>query len=288
MVDGFRPTIDVQVGFLHTLLMQAAHHFQDECNAIDALLTGLSPDDFNRATAFKGWTIGEIIEHLHLFNIAADDALKGDEDFATFCAKALPDMAKGHQALQRSWFGDTPASETYAAWRDFYPEMVSRFATADPDARTKWFGPDMSVRSCIIARQMEHWAHAQAIYDALGVARVNADRLKNVTHIGVTTYSWSFKVNGLAPPKPKPYVRLIAPSGAIWEWNEPQDDNRIEGPAEDFAQVVTQCRNIDDADIALKTTGETAEHWMRIAQCFAGPPETPPTVGTRTIAKVAS
>lgn len=283
MVDRIPATIDVCAGFGHTPHMQAAHDFLDECDAINALLSDLSTDDFNRATAFKGWTIGDIVEHLHLFNIAADDALQSDEAFADFCTKALPNMAKGHRALQRAWFGDTSASETYAAWGQFYPEMAGRFAAADPDARTKWFGPDMSVRSCIIARQMEHWAHAQAIYDALGVERINADRLKNVAHIGVTTYSWSFKVNSLAPPKPKPYVRLIAPSGAVWEWNEPQDNNRIDGTAEDFSQVVTQCRNIGDADIALKTTGETAEHWMRIAQCFAGPPETPPAIGIRTL-----
>jgi len=261
--------------------MQAAYDFKDECDAINALLSDLSPEEFNRETAFKGWTIGEIIEHLHLFNIAADDALKGDAEFADFCEKILPDMAEGHRQLQRAWYGDTLASETYAAWRAFYPDMVDRFATADPDSRTKWFGPDMSVRSCIIARQMEHWAHAQAIYDVLGAERINADRLKNVAHIGVTTYSWSFKVNSLVPPKPKPYVRLTAPGGAIWEWNELQDDNRLDGMAVDFCQIVTQCRNIGDVDISLEMTGDTAEQWMQIAQCFAGPPETPPTIGTR-------
>ena len=190
-------------------------------------------------------------------------------------------MAKGHRTLQRDWFGDTPALKTFAAWKDFYPEMSTRFQNADPDARLKWFGPDMSARSSIIARQMEHWAHAQAIYDVLGVDRENTDRLKNVAHIGVTTYSWSFKVNGLEPPKPKPYVSLTSPSGDLWTWNEPQDDNRIDGPAEDFCQVVTQCRNIGDDDIQLVLTGDTAEQWMKIAQCFAGPPETPPAVGTR-------
>jgi uncharacterized protein (TIGR03084 family) len=261
--------------------MQAALDFAEECEAIDALLSPLSADDFGTETAFKHWTIGQIIEHLHLFNIAADEALKSDTAFAAFCQKILPNMAKGHQALQREWFGDTPAIETFNAWRGFYPRMAERFAKADPEARLKWFGPDMSARSSIIARQMEHWAHAQAIYDRLGVDRTNTDRLKNVAHIGVTTYSWSFKVNGLEPPKPKPFVRLTADNGDIWEWNEPQDDNRVEGPAEDFCQVVTQCRNIGDADINLILTGDTANAWMAIAQCFAGPPETPPAIGTR-------
>ena len=137
----------------------------------------------------------------------------------------------------------------------------------------------MSVRSCIIARQMEHWAHAQAIYDVLGQTRINGSRLRNVAHIGVTTYSWSFRVNGRPPPKPKPYVRLTAPGGHIWEWNDPQDDNAVIGEAAEFCQVVTQCRNIGDT--ALQTRGDAARQWMSIAQCFAGGAETPPAQGLR-------
>ncbi|MGB3455357.1 MAG: TIGR03084 family metal-binding protein [Litorimonas sp.] len=261
--------------------MQAAQDFREECDAIDALLSGLAPEDFGRETRFKQWTIGEIVEHLHLFNMAVGAALDGDEAFAAFCGRILPDMAKGHRALQRRWFGDTPAAQTYRDWRNFYPDLADRFARDDPDARLKWFGPDMSARSAIIARQMEHWAHAQAIYDVLGQTRTNGARLRNVAHIGVTTYSWSHKVNGLEPPKPKPHVRLEGPDGAVWEWNEPQDDNRVEGSAEDFCQVVTQCRNV--ADVSLRTVGETATRWMAIAQCFAGPKETPPAAGERRL-----
>ncbi len=262
--------------------MQAADDFREECAAIEALLAPLSVDDFTKETGFKAWTIGEIIEHLHLFNIAADDALTSDANFMAFATKIMPEMAKGHRGLQRAWFGDTPAIQTYKAWRDYYSAMAERFAKADPEKRLKWFGPDMSARSCIIARQMEHWAHAQAIYDVLGVKRENGDRLKNVAHIGVTTYSWSHKVNGIEPPKPKPYVRLTAPSGAIWEWNDPQEDNRVEGPADAFCQVVTQCRNI--ADVELNCVGDIAQRWMETAQCFAGPKETPPAPGTRRMA----
>ena len=133
---------------------------------------------------------------------------------------------------------------------------------------------------------MEHWSHAQAIFDVLGLDRQNGDRLKNVVHIGVTTYSWSFRVRGLEPILPKPYIRLTAPSGVIWEWNNPQDDNKVEGRAEGFAQVVTQCRNI--ADTSLVTTGEAAKKWMQIAQCFAGGAETPPPKGYRRKASLGS
>ncbi|MEK9871290.1 MAG: TIGR03084 family protein, partial [Gammaproteobacteria bacterium] len=85
---------------------------------------------------------------------------------------------------------------------------------------------------------------------------------------------------GMEPPGSAPYVRLSAPSGEIWEFNEPDEQNRVEGDAVDFCHVVTQGRNI--ADVNLTVVGEPAEQWMAIAQCFAGPPEDPPAPGSRT------
>ena len=255
--------------------------FRDECVSLAALLDGHDDDVFAKETLFKGWTIHDIVGHLHLWNIAADQTLNEPEKFTDFITMAMTGLMQGgsHQSLQDKYFSDKSSREIYDNWKAYYPDMADRFHKADTDQRVKWAGPDMSVKSCIIARQMEHWAHAQAIFDALGQDRVNGDRLKNVAHIGVTTYSWSFKVNQMEPLRPKPYVRLTAPSGAIWEWNEPQDDNKVEGTAEEFSQVVTQCRNIEDT--ALRMTGKSAEAWMNIAQAFAGGKETPPPKGAR-------
>jgi uncharacterized protein (TIGR03084 family) len=81
-------------------------------------------------------------------------------------------------------------------------------------------------------------------------------------------------------------VRLTAPSGAVWEWNVPTADNSVAGPALDFCQVVTQVRNI--ADTTLTVAGDAARQWMRLAQCFAGPPEDPPGPGIRFVTGTGS
>jgi len=132
---------------------------------------------------------------------------------------------------------------------------------------------------------METWAHGQAIYDAMGATREPTDRLRNIAEIGVRTYGWTFANRGEPAPGPAPHVRLTAPSGAIWTWNDPAADNLVEGPALDFCQVATQTRNV--ADTALRTTGEPARRWMAIAQCFAGPPEDPPPPGARAGREIA-
>jgi len=248
--------------------------FKAECDQIRDLLNDREPSIFDQATLFKQWTVGDIIRHLHLWNIAADLSLNNPEGFMTFMTRALTEMngGGGHIQFQNSYFKDQSSAEVFQNWSETYPEIAHRFQADDPEKRVKWAGPDMSVRSSIIARQMEHWAHAQAIFDLLGIDRNNEDRIKNVAHLGVTTYSWSFRVRGQTPPAPKPFVKLTAPSGAIWTWNEDQS-------AVAFSQVVTQCRNVADTDLVM--TGDIAKDWMTYAQCFAGGSETPPPKGAR-------
>ncbi|MEP3891414.1 MAG: TIGR03084 family metal-binding protein [Hellea sp.] len=264
--------------------MQEALDFKAESQAVAELLKGLGDDDYNAVTQFKSWTIYDVLAHLHLWNMAADWTLNAPEKFTALMGEVIQVFQGGktHQDLQRDWAhtqGLETGTQLYKAWVEGFANVADKYVTADPDQRVKWGGPDMSVRSCIIARQMETWAHAQAVFDVLGETRIDADRLKNVAHIGVTTYSWSFKVNGLAPILPKPYIRLTAPSGAIWEWNDVQEDNKVEGSATEFSQVVTQCRSVGDT--SLKMTGDAATTWMNIAQCFAGGAETPPAKGQR-------
>ena len=265
--------------------LKEANDFRDECDAIYELVATLTDAQLETSTLFKSWSINDILAHLHIWNIAAQLTLTDPDGFVQFGAFAMGHISKGesHIEMQNTYLEGLKGQALVKAWRDYYNPMADNFLSANPQARLKWVGPDMSTRSCIIARQMEHWAHAQAIFDVLGVERKNSARLKNIAHIGVTTYSWSFKVNNLEPLLPKPFIQLKAPGGEIWEWNEPQDDNSVKGSATEFCQVVTQCRNI--ADTAIETIGENAAAWMSIAQCFAGGPETPPAPGTRNIAK---
>lgn len=261
--------------------MQQAQDFCDESEALHAVLEPLPADAFAVPTQFNGWTIDDVLQHLHHFNIMADLSLSDSEKFVAEYAKIAARRAEvGFVTSSNEWLDGLKGHALLAAWRDYYVEMTPRFAAADPKLRVKWAGPDMSVRSSITARLMETWAHGQEIYDLLGLERVNTDRIRNIAHLGVNTFGWTFVNRDLEVPTPMPHVRLEAPSGAIWEWGEPSDQERVEGAAEAFCQVVCQTRNI--ADTQLKVTGPIATRWMAIAQCFAGAPKDPPPPGTRT------
>jgi uncharacterized protein (TIGR03084 family) len=262
-------------------MLQQAIDFREESEALFALLDTVSDEGWNQKTQFKGWTINDVVAHVHLGNYMADLSLRDSAAFVTFrqSLASARTTGGGHLAVTHAWLQGTKDRALLQQWRDFYLEMTERFAVADPKMRVKWAGPDMSVRSSITARLMETWAHGQAVYDVLGQERGDTDRIKNIAVLGINTFGWTFTNRGLAVPAKIPYVRLSAPSGAMWEWGQPEADNCIEGSAVEFCRVVTQVRNI--ADTGLRVVGATATHWMSIAQCFAGPPEDPPTPGSR-------
>lgn len=260
--------------------MQQAQDFLAESTALHDLVSGLTDQDLEQATAFKDWTVNGVLRHLHMWNYAADLSLRDGESFQSFFAEVGADVAGGSLAdFEFRWLDGLSGQKLVATWIEFARATAEHFAAADPSMRVKWAGPDMSVRSSITARLMETWAHGQEVYDLLGVQRHNGDRIRNIVVLGVNTYGWTFHVRAEEPPQPAPHLLLSAPSGATWTYNDPSTEERIEGLAEEFCQVVTQVRNI--ADTNLSVTGANAVNWMSKAQCFAGGAETPPTPGSR-------
>ncbi len=259
--------------------------FLDETEALYQLLEGRDDEVYRMVTQFKDWTLHHVIAHLHIFNWAADLSMHKGDAFTRFYSDLQKTMASGGTMLQFTdhWLDQEQdgvrGRDLLESWHDFALAFGKRARTKDPRQRVQWAGPEMSIRSSVTARQMETWAHAQEIYDALGVERVEDDRIQNIVVLGIKTFGWTFVNRGLSVPEPAPYVRLTAPSGAVWEWNEVQRDNRVEGSAVEFCRVVTQTRNF--ADTQLIAVGDTATRWMSVAQCFAGPPMDPPAPGTR-------
>jgi uncharacterized protein (TIGR03084 family) len=246
-----------------------------------ALLEMLSEEDWRRVTQFKGWSIEDVVLHLYASDVQAAASARSPEAYRALRSDIVARRGEGLTIIEeaRVRYAELRGSRLLARWRDQLAELCDLLAAKEPQARLLWGGPDMSVRMFTTARQMEIWAHGQAIYDLLGHERTLHARIRNVAVIGVKTFGWTFSNRKLPVPAPAPYVRLTAPSGETWEWNAPQADNSVQGDAGEFCQVVAQTRNVADTQLAV--TGETARAWMSIAQCFAGAPHDPPPKGTR-------
>lgn len=269
------------------MLPQAAD-FRAEADSLYQVLLTLHEADWNRVTLFKGWTVNDVVQHLHAGDLMAAASVAGPEPFAALQAEVRARRESGMSRVEetRDRLGGLVGAPLRERWYTRAISLADELGAMPPDARLKWSGPDMGVRMFATARQMETWAHGQEIHDVMGIHRASSDRLRNIAEIGVRTYGWTFANRGRPVPGPAPHVRLMGPSGAIWEWNTPCDDNAIVGDAVQFCQVVTQTRNV--ADTALAVVGEPARIWMSLAQCFAGPPEDPPAPGTRFAAPAST
>lgn len=260
--------------------MDVAQDFRDESLALFKILESLDESDFNQQTAFKNWTIREIIGHLHLWNWVAELSYNNGDAFLEWIGPTMKAMVKsGIREVENPWLGARSGLSLLGEWREYVLELSDRFYQVDPEVRVKWAGPDMKLETSVTARLMETWSHAQAIYDLLGIERQDKDYIQAIAFLGVKTFSWSFVNRGLAVPGDAPQVNLLSPSGGSWQWNSENTDSCIEGSATEFCQVVTQTRNVLDTDIKL--IGDVAKQWMNVVQCFAGPPENPPVPGTR-------
>ena len=259
-------------------MLAEAADFKAECDTLHAVLQGRDDADFERPTQFKDWTVDDVIAHLHMWNHAVNLSVTDETAFDAF-VQAFQDAGRRHFPYTHEWSGGLKGQALLAAWYGLCADMEPLWRDLDPDLRVKWVGPPMTVRMSMIARQMETWSHGQEVFDVFGVARQDEDRIRNIAELGVRTFGYTFTNRGIERPAVKPFVRLTAPSGAEWTWNEESDTDYVAGPATDFCQVVTQTRNI--ADVGLEVCGDAANRWMAIAQCFAGGPNDPPLPGAR-------
>ena len=264
-------------------MQQSVEDFAHECEILDRLYSSLDKADWQRPTLFKQWTPDDILIHLHFWNCAADLSLHKPAEFESLFAKVTTGMKTGGMRSVENQLVTQRGTELLNVWRQHYQQMTTHWTTLDARLRVKWAGPDMSVRSSMTARQMETWAHGQAVFDLFGQQREETDRIKNIVILGVNTYSWTYKVRKLEPPGPMPQLQLTSPEGELWQFGDNDDSeegcNQIIGSAVGFAQTVTQTRNVADTD--LKVTGLTAVDWMANAQCFAGAANPPPPAGSR-------
>jgi uncharacterized protein (TIGR03084 family) len=240
-----------------------------ETESLVAILSNLPDTQWDALTPAAGWSIRDQVSHLTFFDTTGLLAATNPDAFAAN-AQALMASGVGSDAGLAEGRALSPV-EVLNRFVVGRAAMVGAFRALDPKARLPWYGPPMGALSFATARLMETWAHGQDVADTVGVQREPSARLRHVAHIGVRARAFSYVNNAKTMPEAEIAVRLVAPDGGMWTWNDSDvPTNLIEGPALDFCLFVTQRRHIDDT--ALAVSGPAALDWIPIAQAFAGAP----------------
>ena len=239
-----------------------------ECAYLDELVADLPGDGWRRATPSPGWTIAHQIGHLAWTDEIAILAATDPEAFAAAVQAVVAEFGNyvDRAAAERA---GQPPEQILSGWRAGRDKLAAVLTAVPPGTKLPWFGPPMSPMSMATARLMETWAHGQDVADTLGVQRPVTDRIRHVAHIGVRARVYTYLIRDEQPPAEEFRVELVGPSGDVWPWGPEDALQRVTGPALDFCLLVTQRRHRDD--LALVAEGPDADHWLDIAQAFAGP-----------------
>ena len=241
---------------------------------LESLVADLPDEEWRRTTSAEGWDVATTIAHLAwtdevaVLAAGAGDGPEGKAAWDEVVLQAIGDP-EGFVDTEALAGGKAPAGELLARWRTARQELARVLSDVPPGTRMPWFGPPMSPTSMATARYMETWAHALDVAEALDAPVEPHDRVRNVVHLGVRTRDFAYSVHHEQPPAEEFRVELTAPSGEVWTWGPENAAQRVTGSAYDFCCLVTQRVHRDDTD--LVATGDDAEHWLTIAQAFAGP-----------------
>ena len=110
-------------------MIQQALDFRDESEAIAGLLAPLADEDYAQTTLFKGWSIDEILRHLHVWNVAADLSLSDAEAFRQFLSQMAAGVRGGRLPdFERRYLDGLGGTALRDGWIEQVRAMTPRFA----------------------------------------------------------------------------------------------------------------------------------------------------------------
>lgn len=244
---------------------------QSEGDRLRAVVADLEAEGWATPTPAPGWSVATQVAHLAWTDEVAVTAAHAHENKGAWDDLVLAAIANptGYVDEMAEEGAKAAPAELLARWDAARTALAEALRLLPAGVKMPWFGPPMSATSMATARLMETWAHSLDVHEALGAPVEDTDAIRHVAHLGVRTRNYSFKNNGLEAPAEEFRLELVAPSGELWTWG-PQDAAQVvTGSAGDFCRLVTQ--RINRADTDLVATGDDADRWLDIAQCFAGP-----------------
>lgn len=244
-----------------------------ESEQLDGWVADLPVQEWGALTTPEGWTVAHQVGHLAWTDDASVLAATDPDAFAARLEEAGADPAGFVDDAADVWAAK-PVPMLLDAWRHGRAALADALRAHPDGAKVPWFGPPMSPTSMATARFMETWAHGHDVAEALGVEVPRTDRVRHVCHLGVRTRGFAYMMRGETPPTDDVRVELVAPGGDVWTWGSPDAEQQVTGDAWDFALLVTRRRH--RVDVAVQAHGPDADHWLDLAQAFAGLPGNDP------------
>jgi uncharacterized protein (TIGR03084 family) len=239
-----------------------------EAEELDAVVSGLTHEEWHMPTPAPGWTIAHQVAHLAFIAELALLAASDKETFEAAAASARQDFQGAVDAKLAEYLA-APVPEMLQRWRDQQAAAGRALAAVPAGGMVPWLVTPLPTGVLAAAGMMELFGHGQDIRDALGLQREASDRIGHLVFFGTRTRDFGYLARNIEPPAEEFRFELTAPSGIVWAFGPEDAEQKVSGPAEDFCLLITRRRHRDD--LALTATGSEADRWLDIAQAYRGP-----------------
>jgi len=241
--------------------MSVFDDLESEQDALEAVLTSLTSEQWRHPSAADGWTVADVVLHLAQTEegVVATATHTPARDWREY-----GDTVDGAMAARVAAEQATP-EEIFERWRKARRAAVAALREADPQQPLRWVETPLKPRTLATTRLAEHWAHALDVTTPFGIEYPDTDRLRHIAWLGHSSLPYAFGLQNLQPHPV--YCRLTAPDGTIWSFGPADADSTITGPAGDFCRVGAQRRKPEET--ALVTNGPHAREALQVLRNYA-------------------
>ena len=233
-----------------------------EQDALAAVLTGLTSEQWLAPSAAAGWTVTDVLLHLAQTEEAVTATAAGRGPTAV----GAPDLSTDDRMEEWVQAERADPEQVLARWQQARRGAIATLRSADPETVLAWAAAPLKPATLATTRLAEHWAHALDIADPLGLPYPDTDRLRNVAWLAHRTLPYAFAVAKQEMPGPV-FCDLTGPDGTPWPFGPADAESVISGPAAAFCRVAAQ--RMAPGDSGLTTTGPHADEALRVVRTYA-------------------
>jgi len=238
---------------------------------LDAMITGLTDEQWSRPSRCDGWSIADVLLHLVQTDEMALASVEGRfDEYINEAGKGLPPATTiddSVAALVDKHRG-APGDEIAEQWRQGSTRLRDAFAATDPKARLTWVAGQMAARSLATTRLAECWIHTGDVAVGLGVPHPPTDRLWHILRLAWRTLPYAFGRDGKEMTGPVGFD-LRSPSGEQWRFADESTPplTTITGDAAELAMVAA--RRVAPSETSLHADGPDGADVLALIRTWA-------------------
>ncbi len=233
---------------------------ETEYRRLDAILVGLTNQQWEIESGAPGWTVHDVVIHLATTEEGVPVTLQTPTH--EWHVRDRPLDAVVHDQVRAINVGH---EEAFDRWRAATIAALAALRSADPSQTVRWAAAPLRPRTLATTRLAEHWAHALDICEPLGIALPDTDRLRHIAWLGHATLPYAFRLADIEPFPVR--CRLEAPDGQTWDFGPANADARVTGSAGAFCRV--GARRLAGAASGLTVSGPDAASALQVLRNYA-------------------